>query len=336
MLLLLLLYSTSFATSLLLGYYFLTEKLLDSYQIRNIPATLLFSTSFAASTTLLLLLLLEILDVFDIESRVYTWYWACTLLCVLNILILPLYECMLLTENRLYSSILYSLFLVLFSMIPSNSTSTLGLNAFMGRVGVVGVTLMAILSGMSVVSTPYSHLSYFLRETSVQDITSTEHLIVTNVNLILLKKRNKRTKSWFSNGDEVDGLELLHQQLYLDYAELNREYERNAFHKTLKGRFYNALGHVLSLFCIYKLLNTTINLLFSRYSFTDPVSRLLHICNDYFGLDFNSFGLVISFLFVFILVVASIRTLLLLSFRFFTRFSRIASREFSVLFLSNV
>lgn len=59
----------------------------------------------------------------------------------------------------------------------------------MSRVGVIGVALMAILSGFGAVSAPYTYLFYFLRPVSDDDIRDLEHRYSHLVDLISVKKQ---------------------------------------------------------------------------------------------------------------------------------------------------
>ena len=80
-----------------------------------------------------------------------------------------------------------------------------------------------------------------------------------------------------------------------------------------KGMCYNAVGYVLSAYCAYKIVMSTVNVLLSRTGKMDPVSRGVQISVDYLGLDFDvkTWSQYISFMMVGIIIVASVRTLLI-------------------------
>ena len=72
------------------------------------------------------------------------------------------------------------------------SQTSLGLFAvelWVGRISVVGVTIMAILSGFGAVNCPYTYMSYFLRNVTDADIDKIQRRLVQNMEMIISKKR---------------------------------------------------------------------------------------------------------------------------------------------------
>ena len=59
----------------------------------------------------------------------------------------------------------------------------------MSRIGVIGVTVMAILSGFGAVNSPYSYLFYFLRPVSDDEIQQTQRHYLKVIDLVNTKKR---------------------------------------------------------------------------------------------------------------------------------------------------
>lgn len=76
-------------------------------------------------------------------------------------------------------------------MRPSSALSldTRIINVFISRIGIIGVTVMAFLSGYGAVNFPFLYISYFLRKISDQDVTTLERQIQQGMDKILLKKR---------------------------------------------------------------------------------------------------------------------------------------------------
>ena len=57
------------------------------------------------------------------------------------------------------------------------------------RVGVLGVTMMAVLSGFGAVNSPYTYSSYFLREVTDEDIHIIQKKLLNTHNVIISKKK---------------------------------------------------------------------------------------------------------------------------------------------------
>ena len=43
-------------------------------------------------------------------------------------------------------------------------------------------------------------------------------------------------------------------------------------------KYFHVMGHVLSVYCVYKLSMAAINILFDRVGKTDPVTRVSEVC----------------------------------------------------------
>lgn len=57
------------------------------------------------------------------------------------------------------------------------------------RIGVIGVTVMAILSGFGAVNYPYTSMTYFIRPVSQTDVISLERRLMLTIDMILAKKK---------------------------------------------------------------------------------------------------------------------------------------------------
>ena len=83
-------------------------------------------------------------------------------------------------------------------------SSQIHISAYVGRVGVMGVTLIAILSGFGAVHSPYTYLSWFVRydaslspqnrnnprrKITKEDIETLERSISKNIDIMFQKKR---------------------------------------------------------------------------------------------------------------------------------------------------
>jgi hypothetical protein len=92
-------------------------------------------------------------------------------------------------------------------------------------------------------------------------------------------------------GKEVSALEELSQQLFVEYVDMHTLKERIAYSKTLKGRYFDILGHFFSIYCIYKIFICIINIIFDRVGKVDPVTRGLSITVNWLGIQVDSSGL---------------------------------------------
>lgn len=59
----------------------------------------------------------------------------------------------------------------------------------MSRIGVIGVTVMAILSGFGAVNYPYTSMTYFIRPVSQTDVITLERRLLLTMDMILAKKK---------------------------------------------------------------------------------------------------------------------------------------------------
>ncbi|CAD5125669.1 DgyrCDS13871 [Dimorphilus gyrociliatus] len=228
--------------------------------------------------------------------------------------------------------------------IHSPKHGIISIEQCIGRVGVVGVTLMAILSGFGAVNCPYTYMSYFVRQVSNTDIQSVEKRIMQTMDMILMKKKRialekrenmrrsavsqerrgfwsmiKQVTSSQNNENikilkqEAEALEELSRQLFLESVDLHNEQERIQYSTTFKGRYFNILGHFFSIYCCWKIFMATINIVFDRVGKVDPVTRGIEIAVNYFAIQFDVkfWSQQISFVLVGIIVVTSIRGLLI-------------------------
>lgn len=78
---------------------------------------------------------------------------------------------------------------------------------------------------------------------------------------------------------EVRGLEALSVELFLEVNELLEYRERIAYSRTLEGRAFNVAGYGFAVYCMYKVVMTTINIILRRVGKIDPISRGIWIVN---------------------------------------------------------
>ena len=63
---------------------------------------------------------------------------------------------------------------------------------------------------------------------------------------------------------EISTYEEISSQLYGDLVDLQAIQQRIEYSKTLKGKYFHVLGHFFSLYCVWKILISFINIIFNR------------------------------------------------------------------------
>ncbi|KAL6043624.1 Golgi pH regulator A, variant 2 [Balamuthia mandrillaris] len=258
----------------------------------------------------------------------------------------------------------------------------LSIEMWTSRVGVVGVAVMAFLSGFGAVKCPYDYCVYFLvrhkfiRNVNEEDIAELEKQLLQTMDKIVKKKKRivmarmelhrsrahaeaypKKQSFWSrivqgtqkSPADilresiqtmeqETETLENISKEFFLEINNLRNEKDRLVFSQTRKGRLYNIVGLFFAAYCLYKLFMATINIIFDRVVTTDPVTKgfsiLLHIINVEIDVPFWSQQ--ISFIFVGIIIAASIQGFLNQLMKLFHAYSNNVSSNSVILFLAHV
>ena len=289
--------------------------------------------------------------------------------------------------------------------------SWLSIEHGISRVGVIGVTSMAVFSGFGAVNCPYTYMSYFLRSIQPQDVQQMEKRAWQNVNRILATQkkllmteasssgvmqhkaaaaavahasadaastvwagmkralgingtqRSSSSLGSFSSSSfpllsssspvaassaslprdvrslraELRVLDLVSRQLFVELHSLREGVSAAVTARTWYGRLLNLLGYFFSLFCLYKMLLATVNIVFQRVNKTDPITRSLSLLLNHVLLidvdDVRLWSQYLSFLLVGVLVATQIRSFLLLLMRLFHAYASPASSSAMVLLL---
>ncbi|KAK0148298.1 Golgi pH regulator [Merluccius polli] len=323
------------------GWLFFMRQLFKDYEVRQYVVQVVFSITFAFSCTMFELIIFEIL-----VQR----------------------------QKLLFACVVWFTFMYFFWKlgdpfpILSPKHGILSIEQLISRVGVIGVTLMALLSGFGAVNCPYTYMSYFLRNVTDSDILALERRLLQTMDMIVSKKKriamtrrqiyqrgedqNKQTGLWgmiksvtsspSSNlslvQQEVDALEELSRQLFLETVDLQTTKERIEYSKTFQGKYFNFLGYFFSIYCVWKIFMATINIVFDRVGKTDPVTRGIEITVNYLGIQFDVkfWSQHISFILVGIIIVTSIRGLLITLTKFFYAISSSKSSNVIVLVLAQI
>lgn len=362
---------------LLFGWMFFSKKLFRDYEVQHTLVQLLFSVTLSLSCSMFELIIFEILGVFNANSRYF--YWKITIYIMLLMLIFILPFCISyfivsnsrLKRNQLFVKIgsvaLYILFLTVFVKIgdqfpiSSPNYGALSIEQGLSRVGVIGVSLIGVLSGFGAVNYPYTSMTCFMRSVNRSDVLQLEKKLANNYGIIVMKKKRivikenevisqdsifdvRRLTRWVSNDTELAELksscatlEELNRQLFLELVELRQMQQRILWSKTFKGQYFNLLGYIFSGYCVMKILICTHNLILDRVVKVDIVTRGLQIAITYVGLEIEDVRLWsqhLSFTLVGIIVVTSIRGLLITMTKWFYALSSSKSSNVIVLVLA--
>ncbi|KAG8450118.1 hypothetical protein GDO86_002662, partial [Hymenochirus boettgeri] len=359
------------------------RKLFKDYEVRHYAVQVTFSVTFTVSCTMYELIIFEIVGLLNSSSRYF--YWKVNLIAILLVLVfvVPFYIGHLVVSNMhllhprqlpyiWFAWIILTPFFwkigILFPIFYRyQGIVSIYEYELINRVGVIGVTLMALLSGFGAVNCPYTYMSYFLRVVSDGNIKALERRLLRVTDMIVTKKKRIATirKNTFQRGDadrpggfwgrikrvttsvpaienvsqiqrEVDALEELNQQLFLALTDLHATKERIEYSKTFQGKCFNFLGYFFSIYCVWKIFMATINIVFDRAEKRDPVTRGIEIIVDYLEIQFDTtfWSQHISFILVGIIIVTSIRGLLITLTKFFYGLSNSNTSNVIVLLLT--
>ncbi|OQR93016.1 hypothetical protein ACHHYP_03000 [Achlya hypogyna] len=249
------------------------------------------------------------------------------------------------------------------------------LEAFVSRVSFLGVNFMAVLSGFGAVNAPYEYMTMFWRTVDEDDVRCLEKRLRQNLDMVISKKKRIVTEQRYAAGaaaaatqqarnplrrlwqyisppeskesylqnlhKEVEILETLGQELFLEIHAMRELQVRAAEKRTLKGRVFNWIGYVFCGFCVYKMVMSTVNVVFNRDRDKDPITnameKILYLwpsvsswVNVRFISDLSSLVL------VGILVFSQTRGFLLIILKVFRMFSSSVSSNSVVLFLAQL
>lgn len=114
--------------------------------------------------------------------------------------------------------------------------------------------------------------------------------------------------------------------------------ERIDWSKSCQGKYFNFLGYFFSLYCVWKIFISTVNIVFDRVGKMDPITKTFDILVNWFGfdIDMEMWSQQLSFIVVGIIVVTSTRGLLLTMSKFFIWLSSSKSSNILVLFFSQI
>ncbi|CAF4513790.1 unnamed protein product [Rotaria sp. Silwood1] len=377
------------------GWLFFVRQLCRNYDVRKRKVILSFAITFALSCTMFELIIFEILAFLQPSSRYL--HWRIGLYCMLFLLVflIPFYIAYLLLNTiqivrdfRLvlcFTLIAWCFYLYIFWKLGnpfpiSNRHEFFSIEQCISRVGIIGVTAMAILSGFGAVNCPYTYMTYFIKPVTEKDISDAQKRLKQVMEIVATKKKHvarieyeNSLKSTFTSSfssmnnkwnflrrtlnssfisptnhnisynlstikQDIITYEEISSQLYSDLVDLQAIQQRIEYSKTLKGKYFHVLGHFFSLYCVWKIFISFINIVFNRVGKVDPVTRGIELTVHYFNLQFDVqfWSQYVSFILIGIIVVTSIRGLLITLTKFFYFISSSRSSNVIVLCLAQL
>eukprot|EP00808_Paulinella_micropora_P024282 g51975.t1 len=186
------------------AWYFFARKIFSNYEVKDRCVQFLFALTFALCCSMFQLIIFEILHILHPRFRWWVWKLDIYGMLLMNIFLLPIYIISLSVNhylnkwrNRVLALVAAFLaWLYLFKVIgdpfPIVSNASHGLISIehgVSRVGVIGVTTMAVLSGFGAVNCPYTYLNVFLRHIDDNEIRVLERRLLQTMDRILSRQK---------------------------------------------------------------------------------------------------------------------------------------------------
>jgi hypothetical protein len=224
------------------------------------------------------------------------------------------------------------------------------------RIGVIGITLMALLSGFASVSSPWHSFAARPRPITDSDIARKQAgLDATNEMLAAKRSRLRALQRKMSDapqegfmtkvvgsirgsGDaqevkalnfEISGLETMALSLGTSLTMLQTRHAADRRAATPVGKFMIIPSYGFSVYCLYRILDTTLTFIrrffsdpTSTISNTDPINRILSLIANHWDKDIDqaAWSRQMSFMLSGVILAGSFNSVLQ-TFHFFTRFT---------------
>ncbi|CAN8065989.1 unnamed protein product [Agarophyton chilense] len=264
-----------------------------------------FEWTFSLSLSIILLIFFDAVGVMHTATRRLNWLFDVYALVITLILILPtaqvyhiLYDSGWRPIEAIRASLLCELvFLYLFwrvgdgfplmpqtySPITPKIISTFSIEAAMSRILVVGITMLAVLSGFTAVNLPYNYLTSFIHPIKEKQVIALGEKLLSSIERISRKKRQllqsemqqvvtaraleSRSHAPSTRSRVISSLPPDMQQVDRDLSHLFHDYTDAAsahhdiiFASTRMGRLFTSLGALMLLLCAIRVLAAVYNI----------------------------------------------------------------------------
>ncbi|ELP87469.1 hypothetical protein EIN_097560 [Entamoeba invadens IP1] len=267
-------------------------------------------TSITITVPVLALLYSSIVnDTLTTAFPTYRYYIFCITFLFCLLLLVVFYPYFLLHvfgfgKFSVLANVLHLLFiLAVGSLVPSNEFffSFFGM---IDKLAILGIFISAVFSGYSAVSIPVKQLDPFHKKYSRAEYEETQQ------QLKFMERRGETQSE-------------LYRMVYTTYLQMSDSFESEKRKKGVVGVYHKSYGLVMTLFCIWKLLNSFIHLVgLTSNRGTSWVTKSLNILSRvvHLPIDWNIIAYYISFVMVGILVITGVKGILSKTLKMITSF----------------
>ncbi|KAG1679576.1 Golgi pH regulator [Nymphon striatum] len=330
------------------------KKLFKNYEVHHLLVQLIFSITFSLSCTMFELIIFEILGILDSSSRYIHWKIGLYATLFMLIVLLPFYMAYFTLSNirfvkkqMIFPFTITAWFIFIYFFwklgdpfpILSPKHGILSIEQGVSRIGVIGVTIMALLSGFGAVNYPYTSMAYFVRPVTSSDIQQLEKKLLQVMDMIVKKKKKIALTIREVNGKSIENNQSSSIWGMLKSVTSSVTSSESVSHLRKEVLALEELSRQMFLEDVdLHNMQSTVNIVFDRVGKVDPVTRGIEIAVNYMGIDFDVkfWSQHISFILVGIIVVTSIRGLLITLTKFFYAISSSKSSNVIVLALAQI
>ena len=83
-------------------------------------------------------------------------------------------------------------------------------------------------------------------------------------------------------------MDAVAEQLFLELSDLRAQRAQHRQLRTLQGRYFNVVGHFLSVYGLYRVVMAAVNTALRRVGKIDPGTRCVQIAVDWLGLPLDA------------------------------------------------